>query len=334
MRTRYVHILLFFMLAIFLAACQLFLGEKIMAKEPQDNLSQSEIPLGRFTITVPPTLTLAASKYVVHHTRVSVLDWTKEENPQLARDAYWQGRLSHIKGLRKPKGVDDIIIEEKDFQTNTKWTKGVLYYSSYIYKKEVTWEVLQDFETHGVVYTIGGTIDRIDKINMALLEVMDSFKFIPADSVAPDTKGPKFQLINGVVKLPYIDDEQLYFRLENEDKSIKFEINMKVVHKVEKTNIIERLSASLASNFAPGVSIDKIRTNQRAVAGLEGDEVVMRGTEDGDSSLSFAWRFNGEKKSAIAPRFSMEMETEDGNLEEKLELWDSLLDSIKVIPQS
>jgi len=142
---------------------------------------------------------------------------------------------------------------------------------------------------------------------------------------------PSFYLSHGAIDLSYKHKEEAYSRFEKHplDPYLKLEVEIKVVEKVEETNLIERLSASLLSNFAPGVNIDKIRTESREVAGLNGEEVVIRGTEEDDSNLIFSWRFPGVKNSATAPEILIKMDSKDGDLEAKLALWDDILNSFK-----
>jgi hypothetical protein len=79
---------------------------------------------------------------------------------------------------------------------------------------------------------------------------------------------------------------------------------------------------------AAGRSHDK--TRKRKVAGLKGEEVVYRGTEaEGEKTLYFMWDFPGEKNSAHATYTIVSMMGRDDHLEEKLAIWDALLDSMR-----
>lgn len=163
----------------------------------------------------------------------------------------------------------------------------------------ITWIVLIDTELLGMWFQIEGVDDTKDKLIDAINDIVRSYRSpvsILSNKVTIKAQ-PSFYLQYGAVDLPYKYSEKIYTRFEGHplDQYLKVEIEINVVSKVEETNIIERLSAAVASNFAPGLSIDKLRTESREVAGLKGDEVVIRGTEDGNSKLSFSWRFPGEK---------------------------------------
>ena len=131
--------------------------------------------------------------------------------------------------------------------------------------------------------------------------------------------------------MPYTSQEATYARFEGHPLELKLEFKTTAVHKVSESGLVDRLAASLAMNFAPGVDIDKLRTGKRNVAGLHGEEVIFRGTQDSKSELSFTWLFTGKADSGDAPKISIEMEAPDGRVEEKLKAWDTILNSIKPI---
>jgi hypothetical protein len=47
--------------------------------------------------------------------------------------------------------------------------------------------------------------------------------------------------------------------------------------------------------------------------------------------LSFTWLYTGKTDSGDAPKISIEMETPDGRAEEKMKVWDAILDSIQPV---
>ena len=140
-----------------------------------------------------------------------------------------------------------------------------------------------------------------------------------------------FFLEHGAIMLPYLEQEETYARFEGHPLDVKLEVKTTAVHKVSDSGLVDRLSASLAMNFAPGVDVDKIRTGKRTAAGLNGEEVIFRGTQNGESELSFTWLYTGQVDSGDAPKISIEMEAPDGKVDEKLKLWDALLNSFKPI---
>jgi len=317
------------------SGCTLITGKTIMAEQNKKVLKTGveSYRLGRFSVEVPKVIKQAAVKYVVYYAEFDEMPWQNKKNHLHERKKNWDARLEKIKKITPPTGIKEVIIEEKDFSFDGRWSKGIAYRGNSMLEEVITWNVLIDTDLLAVWFQIEGIDDTRDKLIDAINDIVRSYRTpvnILANKVSIKSH-PSFYLQYGAVDLPYKYGEEIYTRFEGHplDQYLKLEIESNVVSKVEETNLIERLSASLASNFAPGLSIDQIRTESRVVAYLKGDEVVIRGTDDGNSKLSFSWRFPGEKKSAIAPEILITMETQDGDLDEKLELWDSILDSFK-----
>ncbi len=107
------------------------------------------------------------------------------------------------------------------------------------------------------------------------------------------------------------------------------------IHKDEApdTGLIARTAAAIASGFATGLEIKKIRSGKRKLAGIEGEEEVVSATADGKTQLDFGWRFAGRKESGDYPKIRVRMESADGQLDEKLKLWDAVLNSFKPVAQ-
>jgi hypothetical protein len=110
---------------------------------------------------------------------------------------------------------------------------------------------------------------------------------------------------------------------------MKLRIEMNETHEVEKVGVLDRLVASLATNFAPGVNVDRIRTGKRKVADMSGQEIIIRGTENKNSELFFAWDYHGKEDSGEYPEIKIGIECADGNLDEKMKIWDQILDSFR-----
>ena len=145
------------------------------------------------------------------------------------------------------------------------------------------------------------------------------------------TKENSFYLQYGAIALPYLEQEEAYARFEGHPLGLKLRIETNETHKVEQAGLIERTAASLLSGFAAGVDVDTIRSGKRVVAGMRGDEQVLRMSDKDGVMLSFAWNFQGEKDSGDKPEILISMEAGDGQREEKLRIWDAILDSFKPV---
>jgi hypothetical protein len=140
-----------------------------------------------------------------------------------------------------------------------------------------------------------------------------------------------FHLKDGLISLPYIEQESTYARFLRQSLELKLEIEMNDTHVDEPKDegLLARTAAAILTRFAFGVDIHKIRSRDRKVAGLNGEEQVVRMKDKDGTELDFTWRYAGKKDSGEYPKIVVTMESPDGKLDEKLKVWDAILDSMK-----
>lgn len=312
---------------------QIFIGGSCMAVEQLKTKSDSSTyNLGRFIFEVPNSMELKGKQFILGYAEVEEILWKNPDQHIREREAYWNSLLDKIRNLEPPDGIKNVILEHRDLTDGQSWKMSVLYHSNRIHKRKIRNVMLGDLESYGLRVSIEGSEKFKDAIDKGVKDIFATYKKFDSSNIK-GISAPKFALEHGYFGYPFDEAEKMYLRFEGHPLKLKVEIKTEVVKEVEKTNLVERLGAALATNFAPGVTIDKIRTGSRKVADMDGDEVIMRGTEGGKSELSFAWRHNGKKLSTTAPKFTIEMESKDGQLDEKLAIWDAILDSIQVLPQ-
>ena len=96
----------------------------------------------------------------------------------------------------------------------------------------------------------------------------------------------------------------------------------------EKRGLLARL-ATAAIEWK--MNIETLRSGGRTVAGLKGDEVLLR--SKGEKSVSFGWAFEPEPNDhGYQPKVVIDVETEDENLEEKVNAWDQFLSVVHFLP--
>ena len=111
---------------------------------------------------------------------------------------------------------------------------------------------------------------------------------------------------------------------------MKLEIDMNETHEVEEAGLLESFAAALATNFAPGVAVNRIRVQKRAIAGLNGEELVTRMTANMGPKLYFGRKYLGKEDSGEHPEIRIAIQqAPDGNLGEKMKIWDHILDSFR-----
>jgi len=143
----------------------------------------------------------------------------------------------------------------------------------------------------------------------------------------------RFFLQRGAINLLYLENEESMARFDDHafDFNIVIEMNMDFAEKIETEGLVERTEKLLASDLIPSSGgISKIRLQKREVAGMPGDETLLELRDGKERSLIFTWEYSGKKDSGDYPKTKIEMEcptTE--NLEEKIKIWDAVLDSMK-----
>jgi hypothetical protein len=277
--------------------------------------------MGRFAIDLPEEFKLEIQSN--RFRRVEI-----EEYPNL-KDAEqkWKSHLSEIEKLKKPEGIKKIIIKEQPIERLGKWARGVLYYSDSFADDECTWEFLVSYGRDAVLFSLkGGLLEKENFMYGRVLEVSKAYS--PRPFLNQPTNHP-FYTEHGVIELPYKRQESTYARFAG-PMGMKLEIDMNETHEVEEAGLLESFAAALATNFAPGVAVNRIRVQKRAIAGLNGEELVTRMTADMGPKLYFGWKYLGKEDSGEHPEIEITIdESPNDKLDEKMKIWDQILDSFR-----
>ena len=276
--------------------------------------------MGRFAIDLPAEFQLEIQSQKIRYAEVSDFKW-KERDRAKERESLWAQKIGEIKKLKLPKGRKQIIIEEKSLKGIGNWIKAVEYYGDYRIGDYIYWTVLVDYGESGMWLTLYGLNN--DKSLKNFTNILTHYQY-GFDNLTKDS----FCLNHGRIELPYLEQEEIYARFAG-PMDMKLRIKMNETQKVEEAGVLDRLVASLAMNFAPNVDVDKIRTGSRTVAGLPGQEIIIRGTVNDVSELFFAWDSPGKEDSGEYPEIKIGLECPDGSLEEKTKIWDAVLDSFR-----
>ncbi len=277
--------------------------------------------MGRFAIDLPETFKLEIQSQKVRYAEVSDFKW-KEKDREKEREALWAQKIDEIKKLEVPDGKKQVIIEEMNMPNLGKWAKAILYYGDYISPRRLFWHILTDQGETGFLLTIAGT--NKDMMVRNFTNILKHYRYGFSD-LTKDS----FCLNYGRIDLPYLEQENTYARFAG-PMGMRLEIHMNETQHVKETGLLKGFAASLAMNFAPGVDVDKIRAGKRTVAGLSGDELVTKMTEDGDTELYFGWKYEGKEDSGEHPVIRiMIQECPPGNVDEKIKIWDQALDSFR-----
>jgi len=173
--------------------------------------------------------------------------------------------------------------------------------------------------------------ENIVKIYAAMKNIVNAYSTITHSTVEPVSQPGIFFLEYGAIHLPYKIRESTNARFEGHPLGLKLEIEMTVTHTDEPKDegLLARTAAVIATGYATGIHIDRIRSRKRTIAGFDGEEEVDRMTDSHRTAISFGWRYAGKKDSGEYPEIALRMESPDGELEEKLKIWDAILESMR-----
>ena len=277
--------------------------------------------MGRFAIGLPAEFQPEIQSQKIRYAEVSDFKW-KERDRAKERESLWTQKQAKIKKLQLPKGRKQIIIEEKHLKGIGNWAKAVEYYGDQYAPNCVYWKILVDYGNVGIFLTLDGEDNNLSIRNFT--NILTHYQY-GLDNLTKDS----FCLNHGRIELPYLEHERTYARFAG-PMGMKLEIDMNETHQVEEVGMLDSFTASLAMNFAPGVDVDKIRARKRTIGELPGEEIVTKMTANRGPKLYFGWNYQGKEDSGEHPEIRIAIQqVPNGELDEKLKIWDDLLDSFR-----
>ena len=297
------------------------------------NKSMETYYIGRFSIAVPGEMKEAqgSRSHQLRRVEIDEIVWPEVINHEKARELEWNNFMAEINKLTPPEGKFKNIIKAQDFPGVGKWANGIFYHNINDSNEEGSWKLLMDSGQTAVWFKgIPVLVEKENKSNLMVENIKNIGKsYRVLDSTTSKPKGDWFYLKHGAINLPYLWQEKSYIRFEGHPLNIKIEVEMHETYTVEKAGLIEKTIDAITTGYASGVKMKKIRSQKRTVADLNGEEEVLRMTEKDKDALNFVWEYNGKENSGECPRIVITMDTPNGNLDEKLKIWDAVLDSMK-----
>lgn len=289
--------------------------------------------IGRFTIEVPSDMMLSSHHGTIRSSEIYEFIWPQNQDKSKTREEIFKAKLAEIKKFRPPKGKQSAFIEIREIKNLSYWTRGILYYSNYL-ADEVKWVMLTDFGNVGAWTEMRSGKNNpanIDKMILSFSTFANAYHVRSSNNAASLPPGNWFHLRYGSINLPYKIRERSRVSFYDRTLALRLEIEMDETYTVEgpDENLIGRTTAAIATGYAGNIDIERIRSRKRTVAGLPGEEEIDRMSDNDKTELDFGWRYAGEKNSGERPEILITMDSPDGNLEDKLKVWDAILDSFK-----
>lgn len=122
---------------------------------------------------------------------------------------------------------------------------------------------------------------------------------------------------------------------------VHFDISAFAERRVEEP-LRKRMGGTLSGLLGNIVGLTQLRNHERPVGPIWGEEVLVAGTEKGKRVYSFAWEAPGKVRSLAEPNINIGLGVIESAYptnkesfasdEEALELWDAIIDSIRLRP--
>jgi hypothetical protein len=287
---------------------------------------------GRFVIDMPACLKFSGT-YSMRIQQITEVLWPVE-NLQQAASIAWQNRIDEIKKRPAPENQKSALIETRDIPLDNIWCKAVFYYGDAMDEERGDLEILRHRGFMGVWIKAFGEITGKEFMHQKSTDLARAYRApTTPNSRVPVLDGKdSFYLQYGAIDLPfeYKESVNIVFKSHPLDGKMALSVRTDVVDEVEEEGLMDRLAGFVLTKLGADLKIEKIRTGKRTVAGLKGEEVLIRASEpDGAKKLAFTWDYPGQKSSPHAPNIIIDLFSEDGHLEEKLALWDAVLDSMR-----
>ena len=288
---------------------------------------------GRFVIDIPVSMQFSGGYSLQARDLEEIVRPKSDLNKEVLMD--WGSNIQRINEIDPPMGIEKALIEERNIVGVGKWCKAALYYHEPFDSKQSSLDLLLNTGHTALWLKTRGKKIAAKEITYEISSNIARAYRPPSPPIGRAEVIPgkdSFYLRYGAIDLPFEYEESvdIVFKGHPLDDDLIITVETEVVEVVYKVGLQDRLVEMLASVSGMGFKAEKFRTRKRTVGGLKGEEVVYRGKEeDGEQALYFMWDFPGEKNSAHAPNIIITMMGRDGHLDEKLALWDAVLDSMR-----
>ncbi len=290
--------------------------------------------IGRFLIDVPAYMEFKGDAYSMRNRSLVEVVWP-DNDLEKSVELEWDLHLKEIEKIEPPKGVESVIIESRRVSdVGMKWGKSVYYLG---YKKRPNrgyLDLLIGTRTTGLWIKSFGKISGKRFMYDKSFELAKAYR-PPSQRLgkAVVIKGKdSFYLRYGAIDLPfeYKEGAHIWFKGHPLDMELEFSAETRSIDKEKQVGLLRRADAVVNSDYAPGVKIENLRAKERTLAGLKGEELIQLGSENKERILMFTWMYLGEVRSGDHPYILITMTSKESDTEEKIALWDRILDSFRV----
>ena len=304
--------------------------------EEVKELEMTRHALGRFTVELPEVMESQGEIWRIGHVDVIERAWL-DNIPQKGRWFFWDQHMKTleaipIRGVNKdqPKPTIEVIEPNEEGL----WYKQSLYYDHNEFVQRLKWDIFADMGNHAVWFGIDKYEDVKGPMGELLMEALNAYKPYSEEEIVYQPN--VFYLEKGAIHLSYdyYERSRRFFGSDDLDYSLMIEI------KTNKTDGDVRLiehTRWVAKELSKeqGFNMDILRSGNRRVAGLEGEEILTRiqdiYLDEARDYIIFEFHYNGEFETPDKPNIRIKLEGSPDNLPEKIAIWDAMLNSIQYV---
>lgn len=275
--------------------------------------------LGRFAVSLPQECQLQSHAYKINQVYVEEFRWPRAEN---AYTVLWQNRLGEIGDADSGNGN---IVEQGELRPGVQ----AVVYHPLANGELLRGETLRRHGDNGVWYKLElAASDTSPKaIKERLATISDAYTPLN-EPVTP--AGDWFYTRHGAVQLPYHGWEHVSLCWRGHALGLRVKALVLTAQETTANELVARFNAFTndPAFAAMRSQIQKLRAGERKVAGLAGEEVAFVNLQQGSRlGLVCEWQYGGQRDSGKQPQFSLSLDTPAGQVEEKLALWDKILET-------
>jgi len=193
--------------------------------------------------------------------------------------------------------------------------------------------------SHTMMYTGEVTDDRRDPALSTREKLSQSWRAIDEGTLP---EGPGFVTRNVMLARTLFNPESWSLSIRLADKPDAWiEVSAYALSEVEP-GLRERAGGLLTSLLGSAVGMHQLRNRARPVGPIQADEILVAGNEKGKRLYAFKWEAPGKGYSLAEPQLNAEINVIESAYrtnqesftsdEEALELWDALVESIRLRP--
>jgi len=287
----------------------------------------TEHRVGRLVLSLPAEMRRAGQEHVLcSSVYVEEREWTSSNGYKKV----WSDWLQKLSEQRSPPGVWEILIEQREIAPRC---QAVLAHDNEHDRTIRTWFALLDAGSHGVWMKCAREHHAPEQALARLYAVARSYRPIEKrGSFLPESW---FYLERGAITGFPLKGEYTSVQFEGAPLGPGHQLCVRVVPGAEaQSGHMGRLRRALALGLSEESTVTILQTGPRRVAGFEGEELIIQVETEDSEHLRWVWSYSGQPGALHAPCIELSMHAMGDAREEKLRLWENILESIRhLLPQ-